>query len=155
MKKLLMVLLAVVCLTSCTVTPVPSRITPALAGEHTLRKFNKDTYVSSSWSASYFLIFGSAHGKEKEERRIAFSWLSNDSTYIYSTVTLDKVRIKFDNQAEEPYVTFYNLESSDGGNWEPNPNTDMQEIMDGYIGHIVIHCRPEDYSKDVNLNQLK
>lgn len=116
-----------------------------LQGEHLLRRFKVKTTTEKRWSASYFLIAGSAGGGTFTNTMVSFAFQLPDSTYAMATLPFQKIRVKLDSTITEPYVTFrWNRSSVDG----------IEYIMKWEVQYMVVHCKEKDFPMDVQIDQL-
>lgn len=86
--------------------PQTSNIGFALQGWHNIHQISSDKSESGSYSANYFLFFGSSSGQMSSQTTVSFSWLGNDGDYRYSTLPLSKIRVELDEKAMSPIVKF-------------------------------------------------
>ena len=100
-------------------TPKSIQSSQALAGEHDLLMINKSISSSSSFSAWFVFAIGHASGNSKSEDLVSFYWQSNGGEYVYTTLPLKIVRIKFDEKTDGPKVIFT---ANDNWRWPSDPN---------------------------------
>ena len=114
-----------------------------LKGEHKLRKIAERTDVNSKISGSFFLFVGGLNGKAETTVSVKFAWEMNDGTYALSSLPLEKIRVKLDENATTPTIKF---------RWTRSyPNPEVQELMDNYVIYAVISVRESDWPVQVNL----
>lgn len=152
MKKLLLLPLLWL-ISSCVERKVD--VDPYLAGNHELRRLSSiERKTPSTLSASYFLFWGSMSGKgESSESYVGFSWKNKSNEYVLSRVESSKVRLKFEQKTDRPYVTF---------GYDPviiskrtnDVNANLAWIVSSEIDYIVIHCKESDYSPDFNAQDI-
>lgn len=153
--KLLFIILAALVLCSCNFDKEKADFNKVFAGNHELRRLSKqEKTIPSTFSADYFLFFGSASGKgESKIPSVAFSWKSNNDEYILSRVDLSKVRIKFDEKAAIPYVTF-GYEDEEYINTNGHANNNINDEVETRFRYVTIHCKSADYSPSVNVQNI-
>jgi hypothetical protein len=145
MKKFvsLMVLLAALFALGCRPQPKPpSQAELILGGEHKLRKMTERTDVSLEISGGFFLFGGHANGSVLS---VKFAWEMNDGTYALSSLPLEKIRVKFDEQITSPTIKF-RWRRYDG---EVAPQT--QNLMDYYVSYALITIRESDWPAQIEL----
>lgn len=158
MKKLILLALVAICACSCINSEDYSKeLNEVFSGKHELRRLtNIDVNTSSSISASYFLFWGSAQAKgESSNQFVAFSWRLKNGEYVFSKVNPENIRLIFDNKISTPYITFgYNPELMYGVDGKP-VNSNIPYLVQYQISYIVIHCKESDYTKKININDLR
>lgn len=155
MKNLLFALLATILLFSCNWDKEQKDFERYFKGNKELRRISQqEVKTPQTFSASYFLFFGSAESSGGDKiNYIAFSWKNADGEYVLSKVPIEKTRIKFDENAKTPYITFgYNDEPWVGN--EQSVNADINHQIEINIDYIVIHCRESDYSPNINTQNI-
>ena len=83
-----------------------ANVTAILRGTHALRRIVESTDHSMQASAGFFLILGEVSASSKDEMKIRFAWRMNDGTYAISTLPLEHIRVKMDEGAVVPTITF-------------------------------------------------
>lgn len=116
-----------------------------LKGNHELRKMKDFVGVTSSSSASFFLIMGDQSQESKTEVCVKFSWKMNDGTYAISSLPIEKFRIKLDSTATTPSIKFRWIR------YDSNHIAQTQELMDGYVCYAVLIIREEDWPTEIKL----
>lgn len=151
MKKLAIILLAFI-VSSCGEMREDKKeqtyFEKEFSGKHTLRSFKVRESSQSSFSASYFLIFGGASGSSEQMTKVRFAWKMNSGTYAISEIEANRIRVAFNDTIQTPYITFY----SKYPDWDEDLNSVMDRI--NQIGYITVYCKEEDFPMEINLNQL-
>jgi hypothetical protein len=98
MKKLILLLVAIVLLTSCG-QPYTDRHTKKIPLRQLVKSETKETYSS----ASFFLIAGSASSGTYTTTDVK-AMGAVDGEYRYLQMDFQKIRIKLDNKVKIPYV---------------------------------------------------
>lgn len=146
MKKLIFILFTSLILFSC-----EYKIDPVFKRKHKLRKFNVYTETGQYSHGSFFLVAGSFSTQTYEKCTVKFAWLDNDSAYVLSEVSYNKIKIHTDSTIVEPYITFqYDKDEK----FSSNPKNHINEILDWKIYYVIVHCKEEDFPMNVNINQL-
>jgi len=156
MKKLFL-LLFIATLSSCINTKEIAKndIDPYLKGNHELRRLSQlERKTPSTLSASYFLFWGSASAKgESIQSYIGFAWENHLGEYVLSKVETTNIRIKFDEKANIPYVTFgYNGEEL--AVYQYDVPAQLSFIVSNRLHYVVIHCREQDYMPEYNIQNI-
>lgn len=105
-----------------------------LAGQHYLGQLNEGESEDS-----YFLVNDNPNGIYTETK-LSFSFQVSDGSYAMATLPLNKIRVKFYEEIETPYVTF---------RWTPSVSTDVQYIMDNFVTYMVVYCKEKDFPMDI------
>ena len=148
MKKFvsLMVLLAALFALGCRPQPKPpSQAELILGGEHKLHKMTEQSQLNPTLSGRFFLFSGSVNGLIKTDVFVKFAWEMNDGTYALSSLPLEKIRVKFDEQITSPMIKF-RWRRYDG---EGTPQT--QNLMDYYVSYALITIRESDWPAQIDL----
>src|SRR3989344_9691087 len=82
------------------VPPPPSKAEQVLGGEHVLRKMVEMTELKHSAHGSFFLVVGEFSAETTSKLAVKFAWRMNDGTYAISSLPIEKIRVKFDEQAK-------------------------------------------------------
>ena len=121
----------------------PSAVKPILGGEHNLRKMTERNGVDLSVSGGFFLVSGEVSVTQKTQTLIKFAWELNDGTYAISSLPLEKIRIKIDNNVTVPTISF---------SWEENYyKHQIQDLMDCCVDYALITIKESDWPIQVNL----
>lgn len=147
---------------------------------HQLRKMFCNTEVQTEpakgdISGGWFLFMGGMEGHYTGEKRhivtnIRFAWEIQDSTYTITTLPLNRVRVKLDENAKAPTVAFKvngnaitdaYLSSSDSGSCtevvytkfrrEVTDYYNPHKVFNKYLEYVVITVRPEDWPTNITL----
>lgn len=102
-----------------------------LEGDHYLRKLNDTS------SNSYFLVNECSYDKYTQTK-LSFSFKLSDGSYAMATLPLYKIRLKFYDFIDTPYVIF---------KWTYGISPDIQYIMDNHVIYMVVHCKESDFPK--------
>ena len=108
-------------------------------GNHDLKTMKTTTTESASYSASYFLIAGSARASAEEERKITFMWDTGGNNYAICSAPLTKFHVKFDETVEHPYIRFKYYY----GSFRPS---DAQRNIERCVIYILVVCKESDWS---------
>lgn len=117
-----------------------------LYGNHELRRFNIRSSEITKSSGTWFLVSGSYNSETKEDSKIRFYFKTIRGEYIFKELDFNNVIIKIDSLAENPYVRFY---------WSKCESYPTTEIYEKAITRAVIYCKDEDFSPEVNINDLR
>lgn len=150
--NLLLLIVIICCLSSCkNESSRESKIGLILKGNHSIRKMNETNESNKSTNSSFF-IFGSIKEKSFSGPVVSFAWELNDSTYILSTLSLNKIRIVFNEKNIVPSIKFRWNTSRSGYSCD-----NMEKIMSENIIYAVISIRKEDWPQEIHLpmNLLK
>ncbi len=109
-----------------------------LAGDHQLRKMVN--IKSTDASGSFFLFVGSF--AQHETLKVSFAWKLNDGTYAISTLPMDKIRVRIDNNITVPTIKF---------RWRSGYFREIQDMMDYKVIYAVITCKDSDWPQQINL----
>lgn len=153
MKTFLLAIIASILLFSCDWKPEQKDFETFFKGNHELRKLSQSEKETYAISGSYFLFWGSVQGGNSSVKYIGFSWKSINDEYILSQIPVEKVRIKFDENAKIPYITF---------GYSPDAWVGQTSTVDSHVGnvietdinYIIIHCKQSDYTSDVKTNEI-
>lgn len=109
-----------------------------LKGEHQLRKvaakMNPDLSVATT---SYFMFASCREGSNVLHNfSVKFSWLMNDGSYSLSSLSLDKIRVKFDESYEVPTIKF---------RWRPSDYSDVSYLMGNEVIYAVVTTKESDW----------
>lgn len=154
---------------------------------HQLRKmFSKEEEVTvrkpgeGSFSGGFFMFIGGVSGDYQEgtetkynSTHIRFAWEIKDSTYIITTLPIEKVRIRLTTQAETPTVSFVldefvvnalfdELTKDRRYSWaEEHVANDLGRILKNYfdpneafskfLAYAVFNVKSEDWPTNINL----
>ena len=123
--------------------PPPSQAEQILKGEHKLRKMVERTETNSNISGGFFLFVGALSGGTTTSMLVKFAWEMNDGTYALSSLPLEKIRIKLDEDITTPTIKF---------RWGPSnhPQT-LQRLIDSNVLYAVITAKESDWPIQVNL----
>lgn len=116
-----------------------AKVSAILQGDHPLRKITERT--ESSLAGSFFLVVGEVNGRTSSV--VKFAWKMNDGTYAISSLQLEKIRVRFDENATTPTIRFH---------WEqPYFATDqVQELMNSVL-YATLTIRENDWPIQVQL----
>ena len=118
-----------------------------IQGVHELHKMSEYTGINSEISGGFFLFFGGISGQTKSETLVRFAWKMNDGTYAISTLPIEKIRVKFDNNVTTPTVDF------DSGKirYEWENNSDLEYVINHYVNYAILTVRESDWPSQINL----
>jgi hypothetical protein len=139
------ILLAGVSMVGCGCGNAPSKAEPILAGEHQLRKMAERTEVNSRISGGFFLFVGGISGTTQTAVNVKFAWKMNDGTYAISSLPLERIRVRIDENVAAPTIKF--RWRPFGGEWTPQP----QYLMDNYVSYALITAKESDWPVQVSL----
>ena len=114
-------------------TPPPNIIEVALAGEHPLQR-----WIGNQGSCPYFDFTGNIRGGT-ESVSLKFFWKLGDSGFVFSSLTLDKIRVKFDPEATVPTIKFHWTKAD----WPEIRNP--QDIMDRLVINAVVTIKENEW----------
>jgi hypothetical protein len=115
-----------------------------LQGEHQLRKMAERTEVNSRISGGFFLFVGGMSGKTSTDVSVKFSWKMNDGTYAISSLPIEKIRVKLDEKAIAPTVTFHYSGFLGDAN-------DLQSLMMRRVDYAVVTTTEANWPIQVDL----
>lgn len=117
-----------------------------MKGEHKLRKMVERTETNPRISGTFFLIVGELNVSTTTRTLVKFAWEMNDGIYALSSLPLEKIRVKLDEEATTPTIKF---------RWRPwrmkNVTPQIQDLMDLYVLYAVLTVRESDWPVQVNL----
>lgn len=122
-----------------------------LIGTHPLRKILESKETKTKLSAGFFLFMGGFDGEKKTDWLVKFAWEMNDGTYAISSLPIEKIRIRFNNEIAVPTVEFRVTNNI----WHESSycsNQDLQELIgSGYVSCVVITVKESDWPAQINL----
>jgi hypothetical protein len=125
--------------------PPDSPAQAVLQGEHKLRKMMGQTEVNSSLSGGFFLFVGDVKAKTSTAVSVKFAWEMNDGTYAISSLPLEKIRVKINEEAKTPTVKFrWRL-------WCRRNMPQPQELMDENVLYALVTVREKDWPVQVQM----
>lgn len=121
-----------------------SYIDKIFQGEHRLRKMAEWTDSSGQISGSFFLIFGQIKGSLENSMEMRFAWEMNDGSYAISSIPIEKVRVRMDENAETPTIKFH---------WTRGTilDDDLQGFIDRSVTYVLITVKESDWPVDIIL----
>jgi len=138
--SIMVVLVSSLFLAGCNGEPVgqPSPAEPILKGDHTLRKIgeNSDNLKSQS---EYFIFNGDIRSAQADAVTVKFFWKMNDGSYAISSLSLEKIRPKFDPEATTPTIKF---------RWRVCDRLEVatpQTLMDKNVIYAIITLKESDW----------
>ncbi len=148
-------------------TPVkaegPTKTMRFFEGKHQLQRLVQYSSLDSKIDGSGFFFLGvgagAVSGETKTNYSVKFAWKSNvDDSYIISSVPLERVRVRFDEKIEIPYVEFQ-LWCGDNGTSEKCGGPDnwltsygQQFIIDrGYVLYVTIAVKQSDWPLKIEM----
>lgn len=145
--KAFFILLVSCCLFSCSSETKTNEYEQLLSGKHELRKFNVKSTTKTQSNGCWFFVVGSYSSKTTQESKIRFYFKTIKGEYVFKEMEFNKVNIKIDSSANNPYVKFYwkNRGSVYSGNL----------IYENAITRAVIYCKEEDFQPEININELR
>ena len=123
----------------------PSEAERVLKGEHKLRKMAERMDVNSRISGSFFIFVGGLSGTTKTTVSVKFAWEMNDGIYAFSSLPLEKIRVKLDEKATTPTIKFL------WRRWQGRGTPEVQGLMDDYVSYAVVTVRESDWPTQVSL----
>lgn len=117
----------------------PSQAEQILKGEHRLRKMVERTEVNSRISGSFFLFVGDVSGSTKTTLSVKFAWEMNDGVYAISSLPLEKIRVRLDENTTVPTIKF---------RWRPYNGygtAEVQDLMNDNVLYAVITVKESDW----------
>lgn len=117
-----------------------------LQGEHKLRKLTESTGSNTKIHESFF-IFGGTNIESTSSPIVSFAWEKDSSTYILSTLSFNKIRIKFVDKIETPTIKFRWACGRSGY----TRGDDINRIMKVNVIYAVISIQKEDWPQEINL----
>ncbi|MBI2640218.1 MAG: hypothetical protein HYW90_05025 [Candidatus Sungbacteria bacterium] len=130
----------------CTERPEPpSPAEQILKGEHKLRKMSERTNTDSSISGSFFFVVGGFNGSTTTQVLLKFAWEMNDGTYAISSLPLEKIRVKINEEAATPTIKFR------WRRYEFRSTPQIQDLMDRYVVYALVTARESDWPVQIRL----
>lgn len=118
-------------------------------GEHALHKMAERTETESKISGGFFLLVGGLSGNSETKVSVKFAWLMNDKqTYALSSLPLEKIRVRFDEDTSTPTITFHWLPLWFNSCIDRN---NIQGTISERVNYAVITTRAKDWPQEVNL----
>lgn len=116
------------------------------AGPHELRKMVNLFTTESNLCGGFFIFMGSISGNGSSQIRVTFSWKAKNGEYITTTLDVENIKIKLNENIKEPVVYFstkvkYSDSSAISEPWRINSN----------IKYATVECKSEDWKVDVSL----
>lgn len=125
--------------------PSPSPAEPILIGEHNLRRMVERTNTNSKISGGYFLFVGGLEGSTETTVSMKFAWQMNDGTYAISSLPIEKIRIKLNEEITTPTIKFR------WKRYQYNGTPEIYELMNGWVSYAVVTVKESDWPIQVNL----
>jgi hypothetical protein len=118
-----------------------------LRGTHALRKLAEMNIQDNRTKRDFFIFTGSMNVENNSSPGVSFAWEQNDSTYILSTLPLNRIRIRFNEAINTPIIKF---------RWYPGSpyhliKDDMEKIMKNYIIYAVIYTKRDNWPEQIQL----
>jgi hypothetical protein len=124
-----------------------------LSGKFELRKLNYRDVTEGGVSGSFFLGIGGISDNRHEVSKIRFSWKTPKGDYAISEFPIDDIRVDFDSTITDPYIMF-TCETNECYEYKDTYiNSDFRFYED--IIYVTIYCKEEDYTIDVNVNDVR
>lgn len=117
-----------------------------LEGEHRLRRMTERTEVSSKISGGFFLFAGVLSGKTTSNTTVKFAWEMNDGIYAFSSLPLEKIRVRIDEEVTTPTIRF--VYNAYGWHWNP---ANVQRLIDSSVDYAILTVKNEDWPAQVEL----
>ncbi len=140
MKKLLLFFALPLILISCSLPSDKANFTDLgklLAGNHELNKLPLKVDPTQGQQNTYFIV-------KDAGKTLTFAWQLPDSSFVISSIELNKVRLKFDPLTEIPVIKF---------RWQGQNSIDLdQAFTSGYIKYIIVTCKESDFPFQIPTN---
>jgi hypothetical protein len=122
-------------------------------GERILRKMTTASDRKISGHSSFFLFSGSSSFQSQEDAQVFFAWKMNSGEYQISSVSMTKVRVKFDEEADVPKIMFVFPEGKSYANQQNinGPYNGVQEFLDSYLVRLKIIVKESDWQPAIKL----
>ena len=123
-------------------------------GKHSLQRLVQFTSQEGKLSGSGFFLLGSGimeiKGKTQTKQFVKFAWESTDKTFIISSISLEKVRIRLDNNIEIPTAEFQlrcdnNNNIYSCGDYELQNHGSQKVIDNGWVLSVTFTVKPNDW----------
>jgi len=114
-----------------------SMVDPILRGEHTLRQISEQDVGGLKIKIKYLFMEGNFTRSSQSFTRVKFVWEMTTNEYVFSSLPIEKIRIKLDNNVEIPTIKF---------RWRPynfRGTPDIQGILDYSVIYAVVTLRSE------------
>lgn len=123
----------------------PSPAEHILKGEHKLRKMTEHAKTDSTVSGGFFLIVGKFNSSTTTRLLVKFAWEMNDGTYAFSSLPLEKIRVKIDEEVATPTIKF---------RWRRlvgYRTPQIQELMDDHVVYALVTVKGNDWPVQIRL----
>jgi hypothetical protein len=108
-----------------------------LRGEHQLHRMSEN----ATNQGNYFIIFGDTKKAIGSDlATIKFAWKMSDGTYQVASLPLEKIRLKFDQNAETPNIKF---------SWDYQTDIDDIQNFMYFVDFATITLNESDWSPQV------
>lgn len=138
-----------------------SNVLKFFEGEHKLQKMNDRLTTENHIKGEAFFLLGtgvaSLEGGQKVSHDVTFAWQGNDGDFIFSSIPIEKLRVRLDDAMTVPSVKFVLLSSCDGVGEECQADSMMREhgpqkvINSEYVSHVVIRIRSQDWPAQIRI----
>lgn len=129
MRKLLLIMLAVVWMYGCDEGNKTVTCEDTFKGQHKLMCITPD---STGADCQYMVVFGD---------KARYMWQTNDTSFAMSVISVGKIRVKLDESVDEPYIKYRWCSCRGSG--------DLQATIDAYVVYVLLVCSEEDCPKQL------
>jgi len=109
MNKILFLIFACLLMSGCRPNnwqKPPDPHTSLYQGTHILHQIGGFKSVDSNMHGTFFLIVGGISGESTTNTKVSFAWLGNDGQYRFTTLPIEMIHIKIDENISAPTVNF-------------------------------------------------
>lgn len=121
-------------------------IADQLDEEYPLARLHVRNTTSMNASGGFFLIAGAFQAQSQTSMTVKFSWLTEQGYYMVTTVPIERIRIRLDEQRIVPSV-YFTLVSQTGSYKDPLQEP-TQEFIDQFVRSVTIRCSREHWPLD-------
>ena len=122
-----------------------------LTGEHSLRKMTSDKVTSAKTSGGFFLFSGNFNSSSKTEMTVRFAWKMDNDTYILSSLPLEKVRVKINNETKMPTISFGLEQHCYTYSWAVPPENYIDAILQNCLYYATVTVKDSDWPIQIEL----
>lgn len=117
-----------------------------------LHKFVEYNSQESQTTTRFFLVFGSSNNSSQTEPMVKFSWRMSDGAYAFSTLPLEKIRVRYDESVEQPRILFKLFPADDVHNdCNDSESDDIDHLIRATVSYATVFTRASDWPVNVQL----